>query len=785
MYSFGTYHLHGTALSTALKNLFEITDIRHIDTAALYKNEAEIGQFLKNNKDLIGEREVLITTKIWDTKLRSIDMIIRSIVSSINKLKGRTNDSEKSNHYDSSNLRFRMLLHHPAPPHVWKALESCVEMGLIHEIGVSNHNIEALESLLSYANITPCINQLEVHPFLDPVKLQPLLGFCKTANIPVQAHSALMRGLYWSDKELVKASKRMELTQAQYLIAWVGSQKGVKNICISSTNPTHFQELIATPIPKEPITSITGIKRSRLYPLKDPQPLTFGWTIEELASTIKKDMEKIRKYNTNWAYNGNPIFSNTISDVSLMIPSVNSKYSSIGRDVARCVYPDLEDDRRFKKFHALTKPLRVFCDDRFKEREEIERKKGLSMCCVTKKVKNFDDQISDAIINPTPMPVDVSEKETLEPFLNYLSSDEPLTTDKEFFKGAVIDKRMDMCKQVTGPDHIGALCESVSKNTQIKHFLLGNNIAFKDDQQKAHSMAKIMKSNQDIETWYLAGNYIGEEAISILSEGLYENTTCKSLWLKRNPIGPIGAKHLNKMLYNNINITLLDLDNCGLLDEGVENLLAESPLSLKMNLKHLYLDANGITESSAPTISQWCEKHKHQLKSIYLSINRLGDDGVRMICDSLRGSKTLKRFSVGSNRLTRNLTEFIVDFSLSCPNLICLGLGCYKSTYDLGEKPNFFSNIEPFIQLIQNHESLQYLDLLMNCIKHDDIIKLIEVAKELKRSVPLTIDGCQNGTKPEERKDLYFNGHKDRSCLKFIKHPKKVLHIDSIYRNRM
>jgi hypothetical protein len=409
------------------------------------------------------------------------------------------------------------------------------------------------------------------------------------------------------------------------------------------------------------------------------------------------------------------------------------------------------------------------------------------MCCVTKKVKNFDDQISDAIINPTPMPVDVSDKETLEPFFSYLSSDEPLTTDKVFFKGAVIDKRMDMCKQVTGPDHITELCESVSKNTQIKHFLLGNNIAFRDDQQKAHSMAKVMKSNQDIETWYLAGNYIGEEAMAILSESLYENTTCKSLWLKRNPIGPTGAKHLNKMLYTNKNITLLDLDNCGLLDEGVENLLAESlsSPSSKMNLKHLYLDANGITEASAITISRWCEKHKHQLKSIYLSINRLGDGGVRMICDSLRGSKSLKRFSAGSNRITRNLAEFIVDFSLSCPNLISLGLGCYKSTYDLGEKPNFLSNIEPFVNLIEKHESLQYLDLLMNCIKHSDMVKLIDIAKNLNRSVPLTIDGCQDGTKPEDRRELYFNGHNDRSCLKFVKHPKKVLHIDSIYRNRM
>ena len=77
MYSFGTYHLHGDALRTALRNMFETTNIRHIDTAPLYKNEREIGQFIKDHSDFIGSEPLLITTKIWDTKLRSIDMIIR------------------------------------------------------------------------------------------------------------------------------------------------------------------------------------------------------------------------------------------------------------------------------------------------------------------------------------------------------------------------------------------------------------------------------------------------------------------------------------------------------------------------------------------------------------------------------------------------------------------------------------------------------------------------------------------------------------------------------------
>ena len=49
----------------------------------------------------------------------------------------------------------------------------------------------------------------------------------------------------------------------------------------------------------------------------------------------------------------------------------------------------------------------------------------------------------------------------------------------------------------------------------------------------------------------------------------------------------------------------------------------------------------------------------------------------------------------------------------------------------------------------------------------------------------LTIDASQLTTKPEDKKWLVLNAQEDRNALKFIKHPKKVLHIDSIYRNRM
>lgn len=759
MFSFGTYKLQGTSLEVSLKNI-EKTSITSIDTAQLYRNEEEIGNFFKHY-----QKPFLITTKLWEQKVRSMDLIINSIKTSVEKLK--SNDR----------IRIRVLLHHPSYSHVWKALEECVKCGLIDEIGVSNHNIEDLEKLCEYAEIMPCINQLEIHPFIDPYELQPLLQYCQSKGLNVQAHTALVKGLYWSDPELIRAANELQLTKPQYLVSWAASQLGVTNVCITTTNKTHLQELVSIPLFKKPLRNLV-VKRHRLYPFQTiDEPQKIDWnSLDSLAKTILTDIENIRENNHE-----------DITDLCLMLPSVKSKYSSLTRNVAQKAYPELTDEQRFSKLNDLSKPLRIYCDDRLKKKENEKRKEMLNgTCCVRKtKIKKKNDEISDAVLNPTPMPVDVSKRESLEPFFSYLSSNEPLVGNREFFKGAIIEERMDMCKQVTGPDHIEGLCESVSKNDHIRHFLLGNNIAFRNDQEKAHAIGDIILSNQDIETWYLAGNYIGPQAIEIMCNALKTNTKCKSLWLKRNPIGAEGAKYLRDMMYHNQTLKLLDLDNCGLLDEGMVNLF--SPVTKNdnypfciSNIQHLYLDANGITPHSVPVFCDWLKRHKHNLKSLYLSINRIEDEGVKMICDVLQGSMSLKRFSVGSNRLTDDISSVIVDFALGCEKLICLNLGCYKSTFDMGEKPNFFTNVKPFIKLVEQHPSLLYLDLAMNNIPDDDIRMLVHFTKETGK--PITIVGSQIGTNPQVKSELHLQQDKD---LKFVKHPKKVLHIDSIYRNRM
>ena len=154
---------------------------------------------------------------------------------------------------------------------------------------------------------------------------------------------------------------------------------------------------------------------------------------------------------------------------------------------------------------------------------------------------------------------------------------------------------------------------------------------------------------------------------------------------------------------------------------------------------------------------------------------------MKLLCDSLRGSKSLKRFSSTSNRLTNHVSQYVVDFALSCKSLISLNLGYYKSTYHLGEKPNFFTDISPFKYLVENHKSLMFLDLQKNNIDEKKIIELIELVKEMKLN--MTIYGSQM-FKSKKGKKLLKNVHSIQK-LQDIRNPKRVTYIDSIYRNRM
>ncbi len=413
------------------------------------------------------------------------------------------------------------------------------------------------------------------------------------------------------------------------------------------------------------------------------------------------------------------------------------------------------------------------------------------------------EPISDAIINPTPMPVTVPIVDEFIPFFEHLKANTEVTIPKLEFKRGVQynDGRMDLCKQVIGPPHIEKLMESLQNNTQITHFLLGNNIIGING---AHHIAQFLNGEhkQQIKTWYLAGNKIDSDGIKLIADALKTDVVCEALWLKRNPLKTEGAKWLGEMLEINKTIKIIDLNNTGILDEGTKYIME----SLKKNtsLRHLYLDANGITPIGANYIADYFDfivgNDIKGITSLWLDINRFDDEGIIKIANSLENYKYLKRLYVGSNRLSDVSTKVLCDTFVNSSTLRIFDLGLYKSTADLGELPNNIGDkgAEHVVEFIKNNKSVEFISVLHNNISTEGV-KLLSEALEQNDNICFMLYEQYGNNIPQETRVAiknklsqnilkkynmslgdYFNGK-----LRFIKGSKKLKNIDSIYRNRM
>ena len=133
---------------------------RHIDTAAVYKNEDSVGAAITASG--IPREELFITTKLWNS----------------DQGEGNVRPAlEKSLERLGLSYVDLYLIHWPMPARdliveTWKELEVLKSEGLIRSIGVSNFRVEDLEKLASEGLTTPVLNQIELHPGLLQTELR-------------------------------------------------------------------------------------------------------------------------------------------------------------------------------------------------------------------------------------------------------------------------------------------------------------------------------------------------------------------------------------------------------------------------------------------------------------------------------------------------------------------------------------------------------------------------------------------------------------------------------------
>ncbi len=207
---------------------------RHIDTAQGYKNEASVGQAIKESG--IPREEIFLTTKLWNGN-HSYDLVMSSFAESLEKL--------QTDYVDL------FLIHWPNPvafrenwqtanAESWRAFEELYEAGKIKAIGVSNFLPHHLEELKKTATVFPIVNQI----FLAPGELQPeVVQYCQAHDILLEAYSPLGTGKIFDVPEMKELAAKYNKTIAQIALRW-SLQHGFLPLPKSVT-PSRIEENLA------------------------------------------------------------------------------------------------------------------------------------------------------------------------------------------------------------------------------------------------------------------------------------------------------------------------------------------------------------------------------------------------------------------------------------------------------------------------------------------------------------------------------------------------------------
>ncbi|HYK66809.1 MAG TPA: aldo/keto reductase [Streptosporangiaceae bacterium] len=259
-FGFGVFLIPPPQTEAAVSHALQ-AGYRHVDTAEMYGNEAEVGQAI--SKSGLSRGEVFVTTKLSNDAHQPDDARLAF------------EGSLKALGFDYVDL---FLIHWPLPTRydgdfvsTWRTLEEFYRDGRARSIGVSNFQPHHLRRIHTEREITPAVNQIEVNPYLTQGELH---RFCAEHEIVVEAWSPLGRGRVLADPTVDDIARRYGKTPAQVVLRWHIERGDV--VFPKSVTPSRIRENIDVfdfELTDEDVEAITALNRDQRA---GPNPDTFA-----------------------------------------------------------------------------------------------------------------------------------------------------------------------------------------------------------------------------------------------------------------------------------------------------------------------------------------------------------------------------------------------------------------------------------------------------------------------------------------------------------------------------